>query len=84
MYKIKYEMSFNLKTFPEFASEFGTWRIASAHVRENGKHLNAWKKKESRIISFNPELQTSSHHLYDCLYTLGNDEFHSVANICIL
>lgn len=46
MYKIKYEMSFNLKTFPEFASE---WRIASAHVRENGKHLNAWKKRNHEL-----------------------------------
>lgn len=36
---IKYEMLFDLKTFPEIASEFGTWRIASAHIREDEKHL---------------------------------------------
>lgn len=32
-------MSFDLKTFPEIASEFGTWRIALAHIREDEKHL---------------------------------------------
>lgn len=32
-------MSFDLKRFPEIASEFGTQRIASANIREDEKHL---------------------------------------------